>query len=175
MRHIIFILTISLFLLSCNQNHTKQKELELKERELELKEKELSLKYSDSTHSKPSRDTTKQIANLEIKQKLDLPFIGKRIYNMDGGSGTASIITITEDGLVIIKGVPSPGAAGLGAKGEIEFKGPYKPIIKTKDGYRYKIEPDKISLVNEKGEIEKGCGSGGIQANEPCTAMLGKF
>ena len=44
MRHIILGLAVSLVLLSCGQNDTKQKELELKERELALKEKELQLK-----------------------------------------------------------------------------------------------------------------------------------
>jgi hypothetical protein len=176
MRHIIFILTISLFVMSCGQTDTKQKELELKEKELALKEKELSLKYNDSTHPQTVKlDTTKQIANTEIKQREDLPFIGKRIYNMDGGSGTANIITITKDGLVTIQGVPSNEAANEGAKGDIEFKGSYQPIIKTKSGSRYKIESDKISLVNAKGQIERGCGSGGIEANEPCTATLDKF
>lgn len=176
MRQIIFILTISLFIMSCGQNDTKQRELELKERELALKEKELSLKYNDSTHLQTVKlDTTNKIANTEIKQQEDLPFVGKRIYNMDGGSGTANIITITKDGLVTIQGVPSNEAANEGAKGEIEFKGQYKPIIKTKRGSIYKIEVDKISLVNEKGQIERGCGSGGIDANEPCTATLDKF
>ncbi len=49
MRHIIFLLTISVFLASCGQNETKRKELELKERELALKEKEFALKQKDST------------------------------------------------------------------------------------------------------------------------------
>ncbi|MBL0202164.1 MAG: hypothetical protein IPP81_19010 [Chitinophagaceae bacterium] len=48
MRHIIILLTISLFLMSCGQNDTKQKELELKEKELALKQKELELKEKES-------------------------------------------------------------------------------------------------------------------------------
>ncbi|MBL0202165.1 MAG: hypothetical protein IPP81_19015 [Chitinophagaceae bacterium] len=48
MRHIIFLLTISLFLMSCGQNKTKQKELELKERELALKEKEMQIKEKEN-------------------------------------------------------------------------------------------------------------------------------
>ncbi len=47
MRHIIFLLTISLFVMSCGQNDTKQKELELKEKELALKQKELELKEKE--------------------------------------------------------------------------------------------------------------------------------
>ena len=51
MQHLVFLLTISLLLMSCGQNETKQKELELKERELNLKEKELKLKLNDTTTS----------------------------------------------------------------------------------------------------------------------------
>ena len=47
MRHIIFILTLSFFIISCGQNDTKQKELELKEKELALKQKELELKEKE--------------------------------------------------------------------------------------------------------------------------------
>ena len=53
MRHIIFLLTISLFLISCGQNETKQKELELKEKELALKERELDLKEKDTNNLDP--------------------------------------------------------------------------------------------------------------------------
>lgn len=49
MRHTIFLLTVSLLIMSCGQNDTNQKELELKERELALKEKELALKQKDTT------------------------------------------------------------------------------------------------------------------------------
>ena len=75
MRHIIFIMTISLFLLSCGQNENKQKELELKERELALREKELLQKESDtSTQKKVTVDTTKknviQLNSSDIKVKI---------------------------------------------------------------------------------------------------------
>lgn len=44
MRLIIFLLTFSLFLSSCTQNDTKQKELDLREKELALKQKEFELR-----------------------------------------------------------------------------------------------------------------------------------
>jgi len=167
MRHIILLLTISLFVVSCGQTDTKQKELELKERELALKEKELALKYNDTASSKiPSADTSKQITKTEVASTLQLPFIGEKYFNFGGGSGTGSSITITKDGTVIIKGVPSSGAEKFGAKGEIEFKGAFKTVIKTKDGIRYKIEADKISMVDAKGNVEQGCGNLG---DEPCS------
>ena len=64
MRHIIFILTISLFVISCGQNDNKQKELELKEKELALKEKEIYLdSVQKSTKAEPvSPNTTAPIS-----------------------------------------------------------------------------------------------------------------
>lgn len=53
MRPYILIFCITILILSCGQNETKQKELELKERELALKEKELALKQNDTTNKWP--------------------------------------------------------------------------------------------------------------------------
>ncbi|MBL0202166.1 MAG: hypothetical protein IPP81_19020 [Chitinophagaceae bacterium] len=53
MRHLIFLLTFSLFLISCGQTDTKQKELELKEKELALKERELVLNVKDTNNGTP--------------------------------------------------------------------------------------------------------------------------
>jgi len=64
MRHIIYLLTFSLFLISCGQTGTKQKELELKERELALKEKELNQKQNNS--STPNQATTQDSVAVSI-------------------------------------------------------------------------------------------------------------
>jgi hypothetical protein len=81
MRLIIFFCTISFFIISCKQNNSKQKELEIRERELIMKEKEFSLKYSDSTQSENTiTNTSIQTTNLETEQKIDLPFIGKKYF-----------------------------------------------------------------------------------------------
>lgn len=74
MRKIIFLLTISLLVISCGQNENKQKELELKERELSLKEKELELKLKDTATSIKNLNANNSagnnlIANCEILNK----------------------------------------------------------------------------------------------------------
>ena len=159
MRQIIFILTVSLFMISCGQNDTKKKELELKEREVAIKEKELALAYNDSIKSsliKPSIQTPIKI------NKLELPFTGEKHFNFDGGNSSGYILSISKDRIVTIKREVSPGyqeAIGATDNDLIVFKGPFKTIIKTKEGYRYKIEADKISMVDAKGNIEKGCGN----------------
>ena len=63
MRHNIFILSIITLLLSCGQNDTKQKELELKEREIAVREKELALKQRDSLNKQNAKITESQISN----------------------------------------------------------------------------------------------------------------
>lgn len=62
MKILLFILPI--LFLSCAQNETKQKELELKERELALKEKEFEKKQGDTAISKEpiTKDTAKVIS-----------------------------------------------------------------------------------------------------------------
>jgi hypothetical protein len=66
MRHLIKICLLSLFLTSCGQSYTKQKELELKERELALREKELMLKNNDTAAVKA--DTIKSNEIHEVKE-----------------------------------------------------------------------------------------------------------
>lgn len=157
MRQIIFILTVSLFMISCGQNDTKQKELELKEREIAIKEKELALASNDSIKSsliKPSIQTPIKI------NKLELPFTGEKHFGFDASS--VYTLSISKDGIVTIRReVSSSYQEALGATDNdlIEFKGPFKTIIKIKDGYRYKIEADKISIVDANGNIEKFCGN----------------
>jgi len=70
MRHIILILATPMFLFSCAQNDTKQKELDLKEREIALKEKEFELRQKDSINIKTQvTDTTKIVTSKEEKVK----------------------------------------------------------------------------------------------------------
>jgi hypothetical protein len=63
MRHIIITLVAVTSLLSCGQNDTKQKELELKEKKLALKEKELQLKEKSITSDSSSSTSTSQNKN----------------------------------------------------------------------------------------------------------------
>jgi hypothetical protein len=84
---IIFTLTF----LSCGQNHTKQKELELKERELALKEKEFALK--DSQQKSPVADTTKKVETIATESSADVKVQAFLIYR----SGKLSSFDILND------------------------------------------------------------------------------
>jgi hypothetical protein len=71
MRLIIFLLVISVFLISCGQTDTKQKELELKEKELALKEKELQLKETESKGIISSDTSKSNVPSTKIELTSD--------------------------------------------------------------------------------------------------------
>ena len=186
MRQIIFLLTISLFMMNCGQNETKQKELELKERELALKEKELSLKYTDSTHPKAIIiDTTKQITNLEPEQKLDLPFVGTKVFEMRpffSGTGTPQkYIEIKNNGDVYF-GFEQYNQAYEASEREKHvasdryYAGKYKLFMKCVFGNEvtyYKITKEKISEVDNNNKILTDCCSDYNSYKEcPCESEL---
>jgi len=94
MRQTILILTTAIFLLSCNQNDTKQKELELKEREPVLKEKEFALKEKDSANSIAKKETVQVSKPLPVQVSKPLPdetktltLISPTFHEGDGGNG----------------------------------------------------------------------------------------
>lgn len=83
MRHIIFLLTFSLFLISCGQNDTKQKDLELKEKELALKQKELDLKEKQIVGDTSVKKVTSTNNTLIVEQiVLDIRSEFKRINSL---------------------------------------------------------------------------------------------
>jgi hypothetical protein len=166
MRHIIFVLALSLFIMSCGQNDTKQKELELKERELALKEKELSLNYKDTVIlQKNLGDTVAVTPKVIAEDKIELPFIGTKYFNFMGGRGTEQSITITKDGTVILK---SYGVPEAGTDPSVDYKGKYSKLIKVNKYEIYKIDGSEIYRVNAKGVVGKGCEGEGI----PCISEL---
>ena len=67
--HLLLITTIVSLIISCGQDDTKKKELELREREITLKEKEIKLKEKDTSIVKTSSvDTVKKTILQEIKK-----------------------------------------------------------------------------------------------------------
>ncbi|MFN8263755.1 MAG: hypothetical protein U0T07_09535 [Chitinophagales bacterium] len=84
------------------------------------------------------------------KQKL--PFVGTKQAYMRSGMGY--LVTIKADGIVTIR---FNAGQIIGDGGEsIIYNGKYSKIIKV-DDTNYKIENDKISIVDENGVVEKGC------------------
>jgi hypothetical protein len=106
-----------------------------------------------------------EMNNSSIEPKNNLPFIGTRFFNFYGGSGTLNSITIDENGNTIIK---SHGMAGDFIDYEGPFTNPLSFPIGDESTATYKISGESISILNQKGEIEKDC----LGDGKPCTAGL---
>ena len=76
MRHFI-LLFVTMTLLSCEQNDTKQKELELRERELALKEKEFQQKtdslkdHNNVSRQKDAKDNAHIYTHEDLQNQTD--------------------------------------------------------------------------------------------------------
>ena len=109
MRHIILLVVVTT-LLSCGQNDTKQKELELKEKDLALKEKDLALKEKETVDQKDTitkPETTKNTV-IAIKKHPQIPKDGIYTYTLQntepGGTvnGLEIMVHITGDSIIAI-------------------------------------------------------------------------
>jgi hypothetical protein len=97
-----------------------------------------------------------------MAQEKGLPFIGRRTFNIAGGSGTGQSIEIDEDGGTTIKihGVVSTG---------VIYKGRFtNPIIAYSDGEGYLIKDNEIYSLDGKGNIKYDCSFSG----EACKSAL---
>lgn len=89
---------------------------------------------------------TKQATN-------QLPFVGTRYFNFDGGTGTERSITIAKNGQTTVK------AHGLYAIDTI-YQGNYQNPLLIQDGnsrYYYQIKGDDIYMLNKDKQLEQGC------------------
>ena len=80
------------------------------------------------------------ISNFVMAQG-NLPFIGKKAFNFQGGSGTGYSISIEKNGNTVIKFYPTGGTS-------ISYKGKFSNPIILKDGTGWLFKNNKIySLV----------------------------
>jgi hypothetical protein len=122
-----------------------------------------------------------------IESKLDLPFIGKRIFNFLGGRVTGIYIEIKSDGTVLLSSESVNFDKNYnpdGYKEDVYFKKKYLDITRTtpngiilnvsqnKNEEFYKIEEDMIYMVDKNGVKYKDCGD---EQNEICGTGLEKI
>lgn len=103
------------------------------------------------------KDTSKvvQIEKEPKNEELNLPFVGKRYFNFGGGyAAYEEFINISANGETEI-GTAKP-AFGDKDNQQTYYKGLFKKVVKTKYNI-YKIEKNKIFLVDEKGKIRNNC------------------
>jgi len=147
MRHFILIFAVAT-LLSCGQNDTKEKELELKEKELALKEKELNLREKGSIKTIAKVDTAKT----NINQEATLQPLVLTPLKIDGDIGQ---VTFSQKGKTVFY------FDAKSKKGKINLNGVEYILIKM-DG-SYKLSGNNVNITTTKGkwaEMESDCGYG---------------
>lgn len=78
-----------------------------------------------------------------------LPFVGKRLFNFAGGSGTGRSISIRADGFTRVE---SYGTAGS----TVDYEGPFSNPIREATGAGLLFRDGRLYLTMD-GEIEKDC------------------
>ena len=82
MREFIFLLILSLSIISCGQNDTKQKELDIKEKELALKEKGVALKEKEINADSSAKSNALANSTTPEQMILDIRSEFKRINSI---------------------------------------------------------------------------------------------
>ena len=138
MRHFIFLIAITT-LLSCGQNDTKQKELELKEKELALKEKELNLREKDTVKTNTTVDTAKKNLNQEVTSQ---PLVLTPL-KIDGDIGH---VTFSQNNKTVFY------FDAKSKKGKINLNG--ADYILTKMEGSYKLSGNNVNITTTHGKWE---------------------
>ena len=90
-------------------------------------------------------------ANAEQQQQqVELPFTGKRIYNLYGGNNNDQSIVIKSDGHTEITAITKVGSYTL-------YKGKYADRFPLEDGGYYKVVGDSMIELDSSGNIKYEC------------------
>jgi hypothetical protein len=158
---------VSIMFLSCGQNDTKQKELELKERELALKEKEFALKQNDSSTNKTPVTTTTLAPTAETKIDVHSDFQTfwadfKKAINDGNKDVVASMTNIPfkdkyREELSMVQGIGKPRTSNS----IDEFKSNYSKIFTSKvisliNSNEYIGYEKRSQIGNSSGDFKKG-------------------
>lgn len=111
--------------------------------------------------------------NANCQKNINLPFLGTKYFNLQGGSCCLQSITIYKDGSCVIKGYQAPE---WGDDVVEIYKGKYTSVIwvmdeKGKKEYAYKIEKGFITSLDKFGKPERGC----LEENKICRVTLENF
>jgi hypothetical protein len=90
----------------------------------------------------------------------ELPFVGTRLFNFEGGSGTGQSITIEADGTTTVK------AHGT-MQTFIRYTGKFANPILFEDGFGVRLNGNKIQLVTSDDPTGERC-----QSRGPCETTL---
>ncbi len=90
----------------------------------------------------------------------ELPFVGTRFFNFEGGSGTGQSITIEADGTTTVK------AHGTMQR-SIRYTGKFSNPILFENGFGVRLNGNKVQLVTPDDPTGKRC-----QSRGPCETSL---
>ena len=91
---------------------------------------------------------------------VDVPFIGKRTFNFDGGNGTQRTAEIDPHAIVRVHYVGSTSSS-------LDYEGPFTNPLPLTDGSALKFENGQVYLLRD-GVVETGC----MAENQPCVSEL---
>lgn len=176
MKNTIYLITITALFIACKPNINNEATTETVEVIRETP-KAIDITMAPVEAKEQSDETP----------KLDLPFIGKRMFNFLGGRVTGIYIEIKSDGTVLLSSESVNFDKNYnpdGYKEDVYFKKKYLDITRTtpngiilnvsqdKNEEFYKIENDMIYMVDKNGVKYKDCG---IEQDEICGTPLEKI
>ena len=165
MKQLLITLTLSIFILSCGQNDTKQKELELRERELALKEKELALKQQDTIVKQATTVVPQNIATMVDAHSDFATFWNdlKRAVNEGNQDVISNMVVIPlKDKYTEVRNTYMDVKKKTRTSNSIpEFKNNYhrifsQPIIELINSDTYITSSSKAEIGNGGNDLKKG-------------------
>ncbi len=116
-----------------------------------------------SSGSSSATQNNQQSATEPMMSDTTLPFIGKRAFNFDGGSGTEEIVTIYEDGRTVIEGCGTADALFDDTEPSctVFYDGAFSSVIKTEFDF-YRITREAVIKVDADGNRLADCEEKGV-------------
>lgn len=116
-----------------------------------------------SSGSSSATQNSQQSATEPMMSDTTLPFIGKRAFNFDGGSGTEEIVTIYEDGRTVIEGCGTADALFDDTEPSctVFYDGAFSSVIKTEFDF-YRITREAVIKVDADGNRLADCEEKGV-------------
>ncbi|MDX7690277.1 hypothetical protein SJU67_00460 [Aeromonas caviae] len=116
-----------------------------------------------SSGSSSATQNNQQSATEPMMSDTTLPFIGKRAFNFDGGSGTEEIVTIYEDGRTVIEGCGTADALFDDTEPSctVFYDGAFSSVIKAEFDF-YRITREAVIKVDADGNRLADCEEKGV-------------
>lgn len=116
-----------------------------------------------SSGSSSATQNNEQSATEPMMSDTTLPFIGKRAFNFDGGSGTEEIVTIYENGRTVIEGCGTADALFDDTEPSctVFYDGAFSSVIKTEFDF-YRITREAVIKVDADGNRLAECEEKGV-------------